>query len=71
MRWAVGRGQTRKGPVRVGRRLTLPLRVTTGLEQGGFCVRKVTGWGRRAGRKQGWEQQDRRGAVVETREQVV
>lgn len=46
-------------------------RVTTGLEQGGSCVKKVTGWGRMAGRKQGRGQQDRREAAVEPRERVV
>lgn len=49
MRWAVGRGQIRKPPVRKGREADLDAESNEGLlKQGRSCVRKVIGQGRMA-----------------------
>lgn len=46
MRWAAGRGQTRKGPMRKVGEVDLDAEGNKGLKSGGWCMRKVTGCGR-------------------------
>lgn len=54
-----GQGPDQEGSCEGGPETDLDAESNNGARASGSCVRKATGWGRTAGRKQGWEQRDR------------